>query len=144
MKLFLALPAALALIAAAPQSVTVETANGNWSHLPRLKPRSYDHLNSVMMAKLYEIAAEGRCRLPGFAANKIDFDLTFAAQYDRDGTLRRIVIPKFNCPEAESVIGGTVLEMLQGGDYQPTGKNPYGWYRGNFSFTFEGKSPIEA
>ena len=144
MKVFLALPFAAALMAAAPQSVVVETADGNWSHLPALNARSYDHLNSVMMAKLYEIAAERRCKLPGFGANRIDFDLTFAAQYDKDGTLRRIVIPKYNCPEAESVIGGTVLEMLQAGDYQPTGKNPYGWYRGKFSFSFEGKNPIEA
>lgn len=144
MKSFLALPAALALIAAAPSSVSVEAADGDWSHLPALSARGYDHLNSVMMAKLFEIAAEGRCRLPGFAANRIDFDLTFAAQYDADGTLKRIVIPKFNCPEAESVIGGTVLEMLQGGDYRPSGRSPKGWYRGTFSFSFEGKSAIEA
>ena len=143
MKYLLVLPAAIGLMAASPQSVSVESANGDWSHLPVLSARGYDHLNSVMMAKLYEIAAEGRCRLPGFAANRIDFDLTFAAQYDKDGGLRRIIIPKFNCPEAESVIGGTVLEMLEGGDYRPTGKNPYGWYRGKFSFSFEGKNPIE-
>ena len=136
--------AAIGLTAASPQAVSVESANGDWSHLPALSARGYDHLNSVMMAKLYEIAAEGRCRLPGFAANRIDFDLTFAAQYDKDGSLRRIVIPKFNCAEAESVIGGTVLEMLEGGDYRPTGKNPSGWDRGKFSVSFEGKSPIEA
>lgn len=144
MKCLLALPLAAALIAAAPSGVSVETANGDWRHLPSLNARGYDHLNSVMMAKLYEIAAEGRCKLPGFGTNRIDFDVTFAAQYDSDGTLRRIVIPKFNCSEAESVIGGTVLEMLQGGDYRPSGKSPMGWYRGNFSFSFEGKNPIES
>ena len=144
MKYLLVLPIAFGLIAATPQSVTVETADGDWSHLPVLQARGYDHLNSVMMAKLYEIAAEGRCRLPGFVANRIDFDLTFAAQYDQAGALRRIVIPKFNCPEAESVIGGTVLEMLEGGDYRPSGKNPSGWFRGKFGFSFEGKSPVEA
>ena len=144
MKHLLVLTAAIGLIAASPQTVSVEFANGDWSDLPALSARGYDHLNSVMMAKLYEIAAEGRCRLPGFAANRINFDLTFAAQYDKDGNLRRIVIPKFSCPEAESVIGGTVLEMLEGGDYRPTGRNPSGWYRGKFSFSFEGKSPIEA
>lgn len=144
MKYFLALPLALTLMAAAPSNIRVEAADGDWSNLPALRTGSYDHLNSVMMAKLYEIAAEGRCKLPGFRANRIDFDVTFAAQYDPDGTLRRIIIPKLNCAEAESVVGGTVLEMLEGGDYRPTGKSGKGWYRGNFSFSFEGKNPIEA
>lgn len=144
MNYFLVLPIAASLISASAQPVSVETANGDWSDLPALQARGYDHLNSVMMAKLYEIAADHRCQLPGFAANRIDFDLSFAAQYDNSGTLRRIVIPKLNCAEAESIVGGTVLEMLQGGDYRPSGKNPYGWYRGKFSFSFEGRSPIEA
>ena len=56
----------------------------------------------------------------------------------RDGSLKTIVIPRYNCPEAEGVIGGALLEMMQGGDYKPTGKNPDGWYRGNFGFAFEG------
>ena len=62
---YLLLFAAIGLTAASPQAVSVESANGDWSHLPALSARGYDHLNSVMMAKLYEIAAEGRCRRPG-------------------------------------------------------------------------------
>jgi hypothetical protein len=34
------------------------------------------------------------------------------------------------------VLGGAVLEMLQGGDYRPTGKNPDGWYQGDLSFSY--------
>jgi hypothetical protein len=139
---FLALPLALALMAAPPSSISVETAQGDWSHLPRLDQGPYDHLNSVMMAKLYEISSEGRCRLPGFVANRLDFGVSFAAQFSPDGSVRRIVIPKYNCPEAEAVIGGALVEMIQGRDFRPTGKNANGWYRGSFTFGFEGMDPI--
>ena len=62
--------------------------------------------------------------------------LSFAAQFDRGGTLQRVVLPPLNCAEAEGIIGGALIEMMQGGDYRPTGKNPDGWYRGQFTFTY--------
>lgn len=142
MKHFLAVPLAAFLVAASPVPISVETAQGDWSYLPRLDQGPYDHLDSVMMAKLYEIASEGRCRLPGFSSNRLEFGVSFAAQFGSDGSLRRIVIPNYNCPEAESVIGGALLAMIRGRDYRPTGRNPDGWYRGSLSFGFEGMSPV--
>ena len=139
---FLTLPLAMSLMAATAPSVSVETAHGDWSYLPPLEQGPYDHLDSVMMAKLYEITSAGRCRLPGFVANRLEFGVSFAAQFDPDGSVRRIVIPKYDCPEAEAVIGGALLGMIKGRDYRPTGKNPEGWYRGSFSFGFAGMDPI--
>lgn len=137
MKHFLALPAAMTLIAASAP-VSVVTADGDWSRLPRLGQYGYEHLNTKIMLKLHEIAMQRRCSLPGVVGDRLDFGVSFAAQFDRDGTLRQIVIPKLNCPEAEGVVGGALVEMIQGGDYKPTGKNPDGWYRGDFGFGFEG------
>ena len=34
---------------------------------------------------------------------------------------------------------GAVLEMLQGGDFSPTGKSSTGWYQGTLGFSFTGK-----
>ena len=138
MKTLFALPLFAALMAASAPNVTVEAANGDWSYLPRLSQRGYEHLNTKMMAKLHEIASQRQCQLPGYLGRRLDLRISFAAQYDPDGTLRKIVIPKLNCPEAEGVIGGALLEMIQEGDYLPTGKNPDGWYRGSFGFAFEG------
>jgi hypothetical protein len=139
MKRFFALPLLLALTAASAPPVSVEAADSDWSYLPRLSHRGYEHLNTKMMARLHEIASQNQCRLPGeFLGKRLDLRLSFAAQYDPDGTLRKIVIPKLNCPEAEGIIGGALLEMMKGGDYRPTGKNPDGWYRGNLTFGFEG------
>lgn len=128
-----------ALILASTSSVTVETADGSWNRLPSLEARGYDHLNSDFMTRLHQIASEGQCQLPGYSGNRLDLNLSFAAQYDPGGSLQRIVLPKLNCPEAEGLIGGALLEMMRGGDYRPTGKNPEGWYKGQFAFSFVGE-----
>jgi hypothetical protein len=129
--------AAMSMPAAA---VTVETAAGDWSNLPKLSQRGYNHLNEKMQAKLFEIAQSNHCPSVALKQGRLDFNITFATQYAPDGTLQRIVLPKLDCAEAESVMGGTLLEMLQAGDYAPTGKSPAGWYRGGLAFSFAGES----
>lgn len=126
----------LASSAVSSSPVTVQTADGNWNRLPSLEARGYHHLNSDFMTRLHQIASKGECQLPGFSGKRLDLNLSFAAQYDPGGTLQRIVLPKLNCPEAEGIVGGALLEMMRGGDYRPTGKNPEGWYKGNFAFSF--------
>ena len=130
--------AAVSMPAAA--AVSVETANGDWSKLPKLTQRGYNHLNEKMQAKLFEIAQSNKC--PSFALKqgRLDFNLTFATQYAPDGTLSKIVLPKLDCAEAESVVGGALLEMLNAGDYVPDGKSPAGWYKGGLVFSFAGDS----
>ena len=126
----------------AAAEVTVETASGDWSKLPQLSQRGYEHLSEKMQAKLYEIAGSKQC--PSFVLNsdRLDFRTSFAVQYAPDGSLSRVVLPKLNCPEAEGVVGGTLLEMIQGGDYAPTGKSPAGWYQGGLAFSFTGKNAV--
>jgi hypothetical protein len=138
MKQLLAFALLLAPVPAAA-TVSVETANGDWSQLPALHHRGYDHLSSKMMQKLFEISSEGKCVLPGRyggVKSELNLSLSFAAHFEPDGTLTRVILPKLNCPEGEGVIGGALLEMMKGGDYRPTGKNLDGWYRGEFSFSY--------
>jgi hypothetical protein len=105
-------------------AVTVEAANGDWSKLPQLSQRGYNHLNEKMQAKLFEIAESNKC--PSFLLNqgRLNFSVTFATQYSPDGALQRLVLPKLDCDEA--------------GDYAPTGKSAAGWYRGGLEFSFAG------
>jgi hypothetical protein len=122
----------------AAAAVSVETAAGDWSKLPQLSQRGYQHLNEKMQAKLYEIAESKQCSAFGLKEGRLDFSVTFAVQYAPDGSLVRLVMPKLDCPEAESVVGGTLLEMLQAGDYAPTAKSSAGWYKGGLGFSFTG------
>lgn len=128
----------LAAIAAPVGATTVETADGDWSKLPELSQRGYNHLGEKMQAKLYEIAASQQCPSFGLKQGRLDMRVSFAAQYLPDGTLDKLILPKLGCSSAESVLGGTLMEMFKGGDYAPTGKNPDGWYRGGLTINFGG------
>ena len=135
MKLVFAAPLFLALMAASAPPVSVIAATGDWSNLPPLRDNGSDHQSKNLMMALNDIATSHQCALPGFKGTRFNFDVSFAAEYDADGTVRQIVIPKLNCPKAEAVLGGAVKEMVTGGDYKPTG--PGGWYRGRISFDID-------
>lgn len=128
----------LAAVAVPVGATTVETADGDWSKLPELSQRGYNHLSEKMQAKLYEIAASNQCPSLGLKQGRLDMSVSFAAQYLPDGTLDKLILPKLGCPAAESVLGGTLLEMFKGGDYASTGKSPQGWYKGGLRFSFAG------
>lgn len=138
MKLQLSFYFILALATGGASPVAVETAAGDWSNLRPLQTLGSNHLQTKVMVRLHQIASQGQCRLPGYSAGRLDLRISFAAQYDPGGSLRRIVLPKLNCPEAEGLIGGALLDMMRGGDYRPSGKTPKGWYRGQFGFSTAG------
>ena len=138
MKRLLALPLLFATIAAAtPSAPKVEAVVGDWSGLPALQSRGYDHLNSNVMQRLWELASAKQCKIPGYSLRKLDLRLFFAVQYNSDGSLGRLLVPSMNCPEAEGLIAGAILEMVQGGDYRRTGTSPDGWYQGALTFGYE-------
>lgn len=135
-----AVPLLFALVAASPAAPTVQVATGDWSKLPPLELISYQHLSSAIMSEVYEIGHQHRCRLPGQKGGHLDLSISFAAQLDPQGKLVRLLLPNLNCPEAEAWLGGTLVKSIQNGDYRPDAKapNPEGWYRGDFSFYYEG------
>jgi hypothetical protein len=121
-------------------AVTVQTAAGDWSSLPKLSHSDSNHLSEKMQAKLFEIAQSNRCPSFGLRQGRLDFNMTFATQYGPDGSLQQVILPQLNCPAAESVVGGALLEMMKGGDYKPTGNGQGGWYQGGLVFSFAGDS----
>lgn len=133
----------VALSVPAAAAVTVEVASGDWKNLPQLSQRGYDRLNEKMQAKLYEIAESRQCPSFQLSNGRLDFRIGFATEYASDGSLKRLILPRLDCPEAESVAGGALLEMIQAGDYAPTGKSQNGWYQGTLGFTFAGKSALD-
>lgn len=133
-----ALSLLLASAAVPVSAVSVETASGDWSKLPQLSQRGYNNLDEKMQAKLYEIAESHQCPSFGLKEGRLDFSLTFAVRYGADGALSRVILPQLNCAEAEGVVGGALLQMLQAGDYAPSGKSPAGWYKGGLGFSFAG------
>jgi hypothetical protein len=139
MKYLLAAPLFFALVAASAPPVSVIAGTGDWSHLPPIGDNGSDHLSKNLMLALNDIATHRECSLPGFKGDRFDFNMSFAALFDGSGNLLQIVIPKLNCTKAEAVIGGTLKEMIQAGDYRPTYRST-AWYRGDLSFNIEGAS----
>ena len=136
MKRFLAL--ALLLGSVPASAATVEVANGNWSYLPLMKQRGLVQMSSEAITRIHQIVAEGECTLPGQSKRKLDMTVSFAAHFNPDGTLNRVVLKRLGCPEAEGILGGAVLELVKRGEYKPTGVNTEGWYRGELSFSSQG------
>jgi hypothetical protein len=134
--LFSALLVCAGPVLAQDGQVKVEAADGDWSKLPQLDQRGYDHLDSKLRQRLYEIAGSKQC--PSFALKqgRLDFRVGFAVQYDATGKLTRLIMPQLHCAEAEGITGGALLEMIQAGDYTPTGKSQNGWYQGTLGFSF--------
>ena len=137
MKRLLAIALLLAPVPAA-SATRVEVADGSWSHLPLMRQRGIDHLNNEALARIDEIVHDKQCTFPGQFGHTYDVMVSFAAHFAPDGTLDRLVMQRLNCPEAEGLIGGILLEMIKGGDYRPNGSNPDGWYRGELSFGGKG------
>ncbi|MEO8547078.1 MAG: hypothetical protein ABI422_01795 [Sphingomicrobium sp.] len=140
MKSVFALVLTAGITTAAPATVRVETASGDWKNLPQLNQKGYNHLSEKMQAKLFEIAESKSCPAFALKQGRLDFRVGFAVQYEATGTLARLLLPKLDCAEAESVTGGVLLEMLNSGDYSPTGKSSTGWYQGTLGFSFTGKN----
>jgi len=136
MTYLLAAPLFMALAAASAPPVSVIAATGDWSNLPPIGENGTLHQSKNLMLALNDVAMKHECSLPGFHGTRFNFDMSFAALFDAEGNLRQIVIPKLNCPRAEAVIGGTLKEMIQGGDYRPTEKTTT-WYRGELSFDID-------
>lgn len=138
MKTLCAFSLLLAAVSQPALAVTVESATGDWTKLPQLEQRGYSHLSEKMQAKLFEIAESKQCPAFALSQGRLNFRMGFATQYAADGTLSRLILPKLACPEAEGVAGGAILEMIQAGDYAPTGKSANGWYQGTLGFSFAG------
>jgi hypothetical protein len=139
MKRMLTFILAVSAAGAASANVTVESATGDWKNLPQLSQNGYAHLNEKMQAKLFEIAESNSCPSFVLKQGRLDFRMGFAVQYDSTGAPAHLLLPKLDCPAAEGVAAGALLEMLQGGDYSPTGKSSTGWYQGTLGFSFTGK-----
>jgi hypothetical protein len=114
---------------------TVEVADGNWSWLPQMRQRSNAELSNIAIGEIREIAQTQKCGALVTKKDAVEIDISFAAHFAPDGTPTRIVMPRLNCPEVESILGGVLREMVEKGDYRPDGRNSDGWYRGTLSFT---------
>mgnify|MGYP003579400078 CR=1 FL=1 len=126
---------ALLLGSAAASAATVEVATGDWNGLPAMKARGSESISSMAIANIHDVIRNGQCTLPGQSKRKVDLTIPFAAQFAPNGTLNRVILPNMQCQRIEAIMGRVLLDLIESGEYQPTGENPEGWYRSEISFS---------
>ncbi|MBV8686110.1 MAG: hypothetical protein JOZ90_02865 [Alphaproteobacteria bacterium] len=113
---------------------TVETGRGEFSKFPQLRKKNIPYDYNRLIAWTSDILAKGECKLKGQRPNKFDIDVPYAALVEPDGTVRRIIIQEIGCPQLETMVGSTILDMVKRGDVKPTGQDQAYWYGDRFAF----------
>lgn len=132
MKRLLAL--SLLLGSAAANAATVETANNDFSWLPTLANSGIVNLTPEAITSIHQLVIDNQCKIAGSDKRDLNMTVPFAAHFNPDGSLDKIVLKRIGCPRAEGILGGVLLEMFDRGEFKPTGANQDGWYRSQLSF----------
>ena len=119
----------------AASAMTVTSATGDWTDIPPLKTRGYS-LNEHVVGRIYELVESGACKIEGQSKKKLDMAVPFLVHFAKDGTPDQLVLAKIGCAEAEGVIGGALVVLINKGNYKSTGRNQTGWYRSQVSFSY--------
>jgi hypothetical protein len=133
----IALLLAVTMLAVPAAAQTVQTGRGEFSKFPQLKKKNIPLDYNRLIAWTEEALSRGKCQLKGQRPKKFDIDVPYAALVEPDGTVRRIIIGEIGCPELETMVGSTIVEMVKRGDIKPTGQDQAYWYGDRIAFARE-------
>jgi hypothetical protein len=135
MKCFLGL-ALLAASATASAATSVVVADNDFRWLPMLESRGTFGLTPDAITSIHQLVLDGQCKLEGLEDERnLDMQVPFAAHFQPDGVLDKIVIKRLGCPKVEGILGGVLLDMFARGEFRATGANQDGWYRSELNFS---------
>ena len=132
MKMFVA-AAALLLGSASASAATIEVGTGDWSNIPEMR-QMVDSIDSNTVAAIHEAIESGECVIEGQREGDLDMTVPFLVQFDKNGTVQRLVIEKMGCAKAEGILAGALLKLIDRGGFRPVGGMHEGWFRSQVSF----------
>ena len=118
---------------AAFTATPVSVAGGDWSNIPYVQQKGLLRVSTDVIEQI-EQAAIGECAIAGQSKRHVDLTIPFMIKFSPAGAVEQVVVRRVDCPTIEQAVGSAVLTMAKGGEYQPTGENREGWYRGDISF----------
>jgi len=129
---------ALFAVALPAKAQTVEaTSRTRWDQLPPVKMKS-PYLDVARLNDWAEqILASGECKVPGMRPNRFDIDQRYAVLVAPSGAVQRIVIGETGCAGLNTLIGSTVYDWAQHGEFRATGESEPRWYVGRIAFARE-------
>ena len=116
---------------------TVETGVTEWSKLPKVKKRDRALELSPMIDWTQKALASGECKIKGMNERKFDVDVPYAVLVEPNGTVKRIVIAETGCSSLNTLIGSTIFDWVQKGDFKPTGEDEPLWFGDRIAFAHE-------
>ena len=125
---------AISLLFATPALSQLSTASGNWDNIPMARQLGKYQASTASMVKL-DAALAGSCIKRERRSQRLDLRIPFLIEFGSDRSVKRVVVKKLNCPDAEALLGNVILGLAQNGEYVPTGLNQANWYRGEFLLT---------
>jgi hypothetical protein len=125
---------ATAAVPATAQSL--QSAEGDWSSVPRLKFSDVQLLGVDTIVHLQKLVTSGQCQLPGVSRRKVDMTVPFLVRFAPSGKVQDVVVRKLGCPRAESILASAILELVKAGTFKGTGENMTGWYQSELSFSY--------
>jgi hypothetical protein len=123
---------ALALTGTAVSAQSVEVAAGDWSTIPMVAKAKPIRMADRTMSQIDDLLKAKKCTRFG-TGKRVRIDVPFLVQFSGNA-VQRIVVRRIDCPELESLIGGTLVSHAQEGLIKPTGENGTGWYQSNFNY----------
>jgi hypothetical protein len=125
-----------AVLAASPLAAEqVSVAEGDWSAIPMVYSRGDLRMSDRSLNQLTEAVALNKCTSVG-TEKHMSLSVPFLLEFSPRGEVQQVVVRRIDCPAVEVVLGGALLQLAKSGEYQPTGQNQAGWYRGVFEFTY--------
>jgi hypothetical protein len=123
------------LLAAAPAAAqTIETGSGDWSNVPQMREQVGASVDPNAVAAISEMVDRGQCTIPGQRRGNLDMNVPFLVLFKADGSIDRLVIHSIGCAQAEGLLAGAVLRLVQRGAFEPVGGRHEGWFRGEVGF----------
>jgi hypothetical protein len=115
---------------------TVQTAEGDWSGLPRMIFGDDENISGDVPVALQRLVTSGECRLMGVSKRKVDMTVPFLVRFSPTNEVQDVVVRTLGCAKAEAILGATIARLAKAGTLKPTGENSEGWYRSELSLEY--------
>jgi hypothetical protein len=118
--------------------VTVDVGRADWKSLPSLKTAGRPLPTPLMVEKVENLLASGKCKLKGQSANRFDITIPYAVLVKPDGSSNNVIVGETGCAELESLVGVVVLQLAREGEFRPSaGDKQPRWLASAINFNLE-------
>lgn len=126
--MMISIVAALAMNGATPAPARIEIGHAQWGKLPALARVERDLPIGAMVDRVEGILASKQCKLEGQSARRFEISVPYAVMLSADGKAQRVLVADMGCAPLEEMVGETVYQMSELGDFKNGRAQSGRWY----------------